>query len=183
MKVVDNKLYGMPIRGQVSWLFLYWNKEVLKRVGIPEPTPDWTYETFLSNARRLVGQGASDFFPVAHAQSGGYENVVANLRASAETSSRRPPAGARRPRWTPSRRCRPSAGGTTTSRPASSAPAPASTPSSSDRAGRASSGRLAGERGTVANNAKGGFEWTFDVVPKGPTGRRGLPLRGHVLGH
>ena len=34
-------------------------------------------------------------------------------------------------------------------------------------------GRLAGERGGVANNVKGNFEWTFDVVPKGPTGRRG----------
>jgi ABC-type glycerol-3-phosphate transport system substrate-binding protein len=34
-------------------------------------------------------------------------------------------------------------------------------------------GRLAGERATVANNAAGDFDWTFDVVPKGPTGRRG----------
>ncbi|HET7770491.1 MAG TPA: hypothetical protein VFN74_17080, partial [Chloroflexota bacterium] len=28
-------------------------------------------------------------------------------------------------------------------------------------------------RGTVANSARGQFQWTFDVVPKGPTGRRG----------
>ena len=26
MKIVDGKLYGLPIRGQVSWLFLYWNQ-------------------------------------------------------------------------------------------------------------------------------------------------------------
>jgi ABC-type glycerol-3-phosphate transport system substrate-binding protein len=34
-------------------------------------------------------------------------------------------------------------------------------------------GHLAGQRATVANNAQSNFEWTFDVVPKGPTGRRG----------
>jgi ABC-type glycerol-3-phosphate transport system substrate-binding protein len=34
-------------------------------------------------------------------------------------------------------------------------------------------GRLAGERATVANNAKGAFEWTFDFMPKGPGGQRG----------
>src|SRR5919202_5464300 len=33
MKVVENKVYGLPIRGQVSWLFLYWNRDVLKRAG------------------------------------------------------------------------------------------------------------------------------------------------------
>ncbi len=34
-------------------------------------------------------------------------------------------------------------------------------------------GHLAGQRATVANNAKGAFEWTFDIVPKGVGGRRG----------
>ena len=31
MKIIDGKLFGMPIRGQVSWLFLYWNKDLLQR--------------------------------------------------------------------------------------------------------------------------------------------------------
>lgn len=34
-------------------------------------------------------------------------------------------------------------------------------------------GRLAGERGSVNNAAGKNFEWTFDISPKGPTGRRG----------
>ena len=34
-------------------------------------------------------------------------------------------------------------------------------------------GRLAGERGTIDTNAKGAFQWTFNVMPKGPTGKRG----------
>ena len=34
-------------------------------------------------------------------------------------------------------------------------------------------GGLAGERATVAENAKGAFNWTFNVMPKGPTGNRG----------
>src|SRR5215216_6933898 len=81
MKVVDGKLYGMPIRGQISWLFLYWNIDLLKKVGVPEPTPDWTYENLLSAARQLRGQGqVADFIPVGHASSGTFENVVADLR-------------------------------------------------------------------------------------------------------
>ena len=27
------------------------------------------------------------------------------------------------------------------------------------------------ERGTIEQNAKGAFQWTFNVMPKGPTGK------------
>ncbi|MDQ3699551.1 MAG: extracellular solute-binding protein, partial [Chloroflexota bacterium] len=174
MKVVENKLFGMPTRGQVSWLFLYWNKEILKRAGVPDPTPDWTHETFLSNARKLVGQGGSDFFPVGHAQGGGYENVVANLRRFggdffAETTGAGKKAtldtqqAVQTFRWY-------------YDNIKSGLFGPRSAFGAAEFGqGRMGFyfGRLAGERGTVANNAKGAFEWTFDVVPKGTTGRRG----------
>jgi multiple sugar transport system substrate-binding protein len=175
MKVVDNKLFGMPTRGQVSWLFLYWNKELLKRAGVPEPTPDWTYDTFLSNARRLMGQGSgSDSFPVAHAQSGGYENVVANLRRFGGDFFQEQ-AGPGKKATLDSQQA------VQTFRwfydniksglfgPRTNFDAVAF---GQGKAGFYF-GRLAGERGTVANNAKGAFEWTFNAVPKGPTGRRG----------
>src|SRR5688500_10138025 len=77
MKVVDNKLYGMPIRGQISWLFLYWNIDLFQKAGIQQPTPDWTYEQVLNAARQLRGASQTEgFIPVGHAQSGGFENVV-----------------------------------------------------------------------------------------------------------
>src|SRR5262249_50833987 len=81
MKVVDNKVFGLPTRGQVSWLFLYWNKDLLKKAGVPEPTPNWTLDDLLTNAKRMTGgQFGSDFFTILHNQTGTFENVVANVR-------------------------------------------------------------------------------------------------------
>jgi multiple sugar transport system substrate-binding protein len=174
MKVVENKLYGMPIRGQVSWLFIYWNKEVLKRAGVPEPTPDWTYETFLGNARRLVGQGSSDFFPVAHAQGGGYENVVANMRRFGGEFFQETTGGGKKAMLDSQQAVQTFRWWYDNIKAGLFGPRAAFGAAEFGQ-GRAGFyfGRLAGERGTVANNAKGAFEWTFNVVPKGPTGRRG----------
>ena len=37
MKIIDGKVFGIPIRGQVSWQILYWNRDLLRRNGIPRP--------------------------------------------------------------------------------------------------------------------------------------------------
>ena len=57
MKIVDGKLYGLPLRGQVSWLFLFWNRDMLKKAGIPEPTPNWTTDEFTGHAKKLQQPG------------------------------------------------------------------------------------------------------------------------------
>ncbi|HEU5316796.1 MAG TPA: extracellular solute-binding protein, partial [Chloroflexota bacterium] len=66
MKIIDGKLYGLPIRGQVSWLFLFWNKDMLRKAGIPEPTANWTMDEFITHAKKLQQPGQSDFFPIAY---------------------------------------------------------------------------------------------------------------------
>src|SRR5438445_473730 len=73
MKIVDGKLFGLPIRGQVSWLFLYWNRDMLKKAGIPEPTPNWTIDDLITNAKKLVQPGNNDFFPIVYGGNNGFE--------------------------------------------------------------------------------------------------------------
>ncbi|MGH2371007.1 MAG: extracellular solute-binding protein, partial [Chloroflexota bacterium] len=47
LKVIEQKVYGLPIRGQVAWLFLYWNRDMIRQAGLKEPTPDWTLDDML----------------------------------------------------------------------------------------------------------------------------------------
>jgi ABC-type glycerol-3-phosphate transport system substrate-binding protein len=174
LKTVDGKIYGLPVRGQVSWVLLFWNRDLLRRAGVPEPTPNWTLDEFVTNARRLVGQGqVPDFYPVAHTAFGSFERAVATVRRfGGEFFS---------PADGPGTKC--------TLDSAQCAQAfrwfhdhvksglfapPAYGPAEFGQGKTAFIlGMLAGQRGTVATNAKGAFEWTFDSVPKGPTGRRG----------
>jgi multiple sugar transport system substrate-binding protein len=174
IKTVDNKAFGLPTRGQVSWLFLYWNRSILQKAGVPEPTPNWTLDDLITNAKKLTGgQFGSDFYPVIHNQGGGYENTVANVRRfGGEFFQENVGAG---------KKC------TMDSNQALQAIkwfadnikaglfAPRTLGATDFGNGKSAFffGRLAGERATVANAAKGAFEWTFDIVPKGPTGRRG----------
>ena len=67
MKVVDNKVFGLPVRGQVAWQFMYWNRDMLRKAGVPEPTPNWTHDDLITNARRVqqaIGATTADFHPV-----------------------------------------------------------------------------------------------------------------------
>jgi ABC-type glycerol-3-phosphate transport system substrate-binding protein len=173
IKSVDGKVYGLPIRGQVSWLFLYWNRDLLRKAGVPEPTPDWTLDDLVTHARRLVGQGPGpDFYPVGHAW-GGFERTVANVRRfGGEFFS---------PADGPGTKCALDSAQCVQAfrwfyehiKSGLFAP-PAYGPAEFGQGKTAFVlGHLAGQRATVANNAGSNFEWTFDVVPKGPTGRRG----------
>lgn len=175
MKVVDNKLYGMPIRGQISWLFLYWNIDLFKKVGLPEPTPDWTYDQVLNAARSLRGQSpVADFIPVGHAQSGGFENVVSDLRrfggeffAETKGAGKKSQLDSNQALATYKFYYDQIKAGLFAPRVGYGA--------AEFGQGKMAMfwGRLAGERGTIATNAKDSFQWTFNVMPKGPTGKRG----------
>ena len=173
MKIIDGKLYGLPIRGQVSWLFLYYNKDMLKKAGVPEPTPNWTLDDLVTNAKKLVQPGSSDFYPIVYGGVNGFERVVAEVRRwGGEFFAEASGAG---------KKC------TLDSAPCQQAIkwfydntkngifGPRQWGPAEFGQGKAAFvfGHLAGQRATVANNAKGAFEWTFDVVPKGATSRRG----------
>ena len=173
LKTVDGKMYGLPVRGQVSWQFLFWNRDLLKRTGIPEPTPNWTLDEFITNARRLVGQGqVADFYPVAH-HWGSFETTVGHVRRFGGEVFE--------PGTGPGRKA------VLDSAPSvqmfrwfydnvkSGIFAPRTYGPAQFGQGQTGFvfGSLAGQRVTVANNAKGAFEWTFNIVPKGMGGRRG----------
>ena len=173
LKTVDGKMYGLPVRGQVSWQFLFWNRDLLKRAGVPEPTPNWTLDEFITNAKRLVGQGqVADFYPIAH-HFGSYETIVGHVRRFGGEFFD--------PGTGPGRKAVMDSGAAVQmyrwfyDNVKSGLFAPRTYGPAQFGQGQSAFvfGSLAGQRVTVANNAKGAFEWTFDIVPKGVGGRRG----------
>jgi ABC-type glycerol-3-phosphate transport system substrate-binding protein len=174
MKIVDGKLYGLPIRGQVSWLFLYWNRDMLRKAGIPEPTPNWTTDDLITNARKLVQPGNADFFPIAHQGFAGFERIAAEVRRFGGEFFE-VPAGGGKKCMLDSAPCQ-QAIKWYYDNTKSGLFAPRTWGPVEFGQGKTAFvfGHLAGQRATVANNAKGAFEWTFDIVPKNATtGKRG----------
>ncbi len=174
LKVIDGKVFGLPVRGQVAWMFIYWNRDMLKKAGIAEPTPDWTLDQMVEAAKK-VQQSASwpaEFYPVGYSW-GGFEQLVGNIRRfNGEVLD---PANG------------PGSKSLMDSAPAvqmakwfydnikSKLFSPRTYGAKEFGEGKLAFyfGRLAGERGAVNNAAGKNFEWTFDITPKGPTGRRG----------
>lgn len=183
LRVVQNKVYALPVRGQVAYVFLFWNREMLRQNGIPEPTRDWTLDQLLEQAKRLPRTNP-DFYPIGYSW-GGFEIMVSNLRMlGAEVFS---------PATGPGKQCvldspqaqqairwfydNTKAGLLTPRAYAGAAP-------------RFAEGQfafrinhLAGARTAVRNAVRTNFDWTFDLGPKGPTGSRGgqLSLDTHQI--
>ena len=173
MKIVDGKLYGLPVRGQVSWLFLYWNRDMLRKAGIPEPTPNWTTDEFIGHAKKLQQPGSTDFFPIITGAINGFERIAAEVRRFGGEFFE-VPAGAGKKCTLDSAPCQQAVKWFYDHTKAGLFAPRTWTPVEFGQGKSAFIfGHLAGQRATVANNAKGAFEWTFDVVPKGMGGRRG----------
>src|SRR5688572_4437085 len=176
MKVVDNKLYGMPIRGQISWLFLYWNIDLFKKAGVAEPTPDWTYEQMLNAARQLRGQSSdAEFIPIGHDSGGSFETVVAHIRRFGGDFFQETKGAGKKAMLDSAQTAQTYKFFYDNIKAGLIAPRGAPYNAAGFGQGKMGMyfGRLAGERGTVAQNAKDGFQWTFNLVPKGPSGKRG----------
>ena len=173
MKIIDGKLFVIPIRGQVSWLFLYWNRDMLRKAGIPEPTPNWTLDDLIANAKKLVQPGNNDFFPIAYGGNNGFERVVAEVRRWGGEFFE-VPSGAGKKCMLDSAPCQ-QAIKWFYDNTRQGVFAPRTWGPAEFGLGKSAFvfGHLAGQRATVANNAKGAFEWTFDIVPKGVNSRRG----------
>jgi ABC-type glycerol-3-phosphate transport system substrate-binding protein len=174
LKVIDGKVFGLPVRGQVAWMFMYWNRDMLKTAGIAEPTPDWTLDQMVEAAKKVQQSKSwpAEFYPAGYTW-GGFEQLVGNVRRfNGEVLSPENGPG--------------------TKAMMDSAPAvqmakwfydnikaklfsPRTYGAKEFGEGKLAFyfGRLAGERGAVNNAAGKNFEWTFDISPKGPTGRRG----------
>ena len=121
-----------------------------------------------------MGQGGSDSFPVAHAQTSGFEYVVANLRRFGGEFFQETSGAGKKAMLDSSQSLQMFRWYYDNMKSGLFGPRLnfGAVEFGQGKAGFYF-GRLAGERGTVANNAKGAFEWTFDVVPKGVNGRRG----------
>ncbi|MBI3971530.1 MAG: extracellular solute-binding protein [Chloroflexi bacterium] len=173
MKIVDGKFYGLPIRGQVSWQFLFWNRDMLKRAGIPEPTPNWTLDDLIANAKKLQQPGSSEFYPIAYGGINGFERIAAEVRRFGGEFFE-VPAGAGKKCQLDTAPCQ-QAIKWFYDNTKSELFAPRTWAAAQFGQGKTAFlfGHLAGQRATVANNAKGAFEWTFDIVPKRLAGRRG----------
>jgi multiple sugar transport system substrate-binding protein len=173
MKIIDGKYFGVPIRGQVSWQFLFWNRDMLKRAGLPEPTPDWTMDTLITNARRLQQPGNSEFFPIAYGGFNGFERIAAEVRRWGGEFFE-VPSGAGKKCLLDTAPCL-QAIRWFYDHSRSGLFAPRTWAAQQFGQGKTAFlfGHLAGQRATVANNAGTNFEWTFDIVPKGVGGRRG----------
>lgn len=173
MKIVDGKLYGLPIRGQVSWLFLYWNKDMLRKAGIPEPSANWTLDDLIGHAKKLHQPGSTDFYPIGYGGANGFERVAAEVRRwGGEFFEASSGAG---------KKCMMDAAPCVQAirwfhdNTKAGLFAPRTWSAAEFGQGKTAFlfGHLAGQRATVANNAKGAFEWTFNIVPRGAGGKRG----------
>lgn len=173
---LGGKMYGLPVRGQVSWLFIYYNIDMFKKNGIDLPTPNWTLDDLVTAGKQMTkstgsavdvwGLGPSTF---------GYEGTCGHVRRwNGEFWN--PGSG-------PGKTC-------TLDTPESVASFEWSwnlmykdkimAPTSEDPAKLFGQNKLAmaierlcGERATYAQNVNKQFDWGIEVMPKGPTGRRG----------
>lgn len=174
MKVVENKVFALPVRGQVAWQFIYWNRDMLKKFGIAEPTPSWTHDDLIAAAKQVqqAMSGTPDFYPVGYSW-GSFETAVANVRRfNGEMFS--PSSGAGTKAMLDSQQAQQAIRWFYDNIKSGLFGPRSNFGSAQFGEGRMAFyfGRLAGERGGVANAVKGNFDWTFDIAPKGPTGRR-----------
>ena len=188
LRAVDQKVFGLPLRGQVEGLVLFWNRDLLRRAGVPEPAPDWTFDALLDAARRLKRPEAeiapsdrelasrspgAEFVPIIYLW-GFFSLMVGHVRRFGGEFFD-PPNG-------PGRRCTLDAPACLRAmrwfydqtRAGLMAP-PRGDPFLQFAGGEAAFlfGVLAADRANVARLVGTNFDWTFDLVPKGPTGRRG----------
>lgn len=55
----DGKIYGVPY--DVAAMLVYYNRDMLKETGTPEPTKDWTFDDFLTTAKGATTQAHKGF--------------------------------------------------------------------------------------------------------------------------
>jgi ABC-type glycerol-3-phosphate transport system substrate-binding protein len=170
---LDGKLYGLPVRGQFAWMFLYYNKRIFQEAGLNPPNPNWTFDDIVAAAEKLTIRRGDEVERWGYYHTyGGFEQTVAFVR-NFNGEFFDPPDG-------PGKRC------TLNSSQCLQAfqwiydlwhKRKIATPTLNWNLfgeGKIAmvGARLAGERATVKNAVKDNFEWTFIKQPKGP-GRYG----------
>jgi multiple sugar transport system substrate-binding protein len=57
---INKKLYGLPFKGQIARIALFWNVDAFEARGLKQPTADWTYNELAEAAVRLTRRDGSD---------------------------------------------------------------------------------------------------------------------------
>ncbi|MBI3970749.1 MAG: extracellular solute-binding protein [Chloroflexi bacterium] len=166
---LDNKLFGLPARGQIQNCYLYYNKDAFQRAGIKEPDDNWKLDDLVNAADRLTSRGENRFG--YGTQWGTYQNATAALRRwggdlltldGKKSMVDRPEAlQATQWHWELWHRKQ-------IMLPKSVAPADFGSGAVA-MAGQ----MLAGARGNVRTAVKDAFRWGMVMMPKGPTGQIG----------
>jgi multiple sugar transport system substrate-binding protein len=60
---LPNQLHGLPVSADATVVF--YNKKIFSEAGVPLPTDDWTYATFLADAQKISQAGHGKFWGVS----------------------------------------------------------------------------------------------------------------------
>ena len=182
MKIVDGKVFGIPIRGQVSWLFLYWNRTCCGATASPSRPRTGRSTTCSPTPGSSSKPGNADFYPHRlrrgqrlRARRGRGAPLRGRVLRGAGRRGQEVHARLRRPA------SRPSAGSTTTPRPASSPRAPGAPPSSARARPPSSSATWPASGPPWPTTPRAPSSGRSTSSPRAPAGRRGgLPLHRHA---
>jgi ABC-type glycerol-3-phosphate transport system substrate-binding protein len=57
---INKKLYGLPFKGQIARIALFWNVDAFEARGIRQPAPEWTYNDLADAAVRLARRDGTE---------------------------------------------------------------------------------------------------------------------------
>ena len=80
MKIIDSKVFGIPIRGQVSWLFLYWNKDLLQTSRHPRADAELDARRLDRPTPASCSSRATPTSSPSSTPGGSFERVTAEVR-------------------------------------------------------------------------------------------------------
>jgi multiple sugar transport system substrate-binding protein len=80
---IDNRLFGLPYKGQVLSAGFFYNITLFEKRGLPLPADTWTLDDLVAAAQRLTERAGSEVTQYGYAvNSWGGEAHVAHLRAT-----------------------------------------------------------------------------------------------------
>ena len=62
-RLAATELHGLPVAADATVVF--YNKKLFQQAGVPLPTDDWTYDTFLADAQKLSQSGKGQFWGIS----------------------------------------------------------------------------------------------------------------------
>ncbi|HEX2032936.1 MAG TPA: sugar ABC transporter substrate-binding protein [Chloroflexota bacterium] len=78
---IDGKLFGLPFKGQVLGAGFYYNANLFRARGLPEPDENWTLDELIKAAQQLTIRQGTDTVQWGYAlQTWGGENFTGHLR-------------------------------------------------------------------------------------------------------